>query len=371
MGTTFAEKQDPVRRPEDAKLCLRRFRIMCTTLLEIVEQNQSPHLTRHVLRCGQVGTSIYRTETLPGYYSGDSSVKNLTAFSFTYRSSIMKINLQYTFVAALLVAIISFGNSGGRAAVAGQGNTGAPGDAAATCISCHGNNSSIQVRVDIALTDTEGNAIERYVPGTTYRGSVTVSALQGNPAAYGFQAVALAAANGQNGSSINTFTAPSANTQISNARNGRQYVEQNRSSRDSIFRFEWTVPTNTSGPITFYACGNGVNGNGGTSGDNADCSTLQITESAVSVTTIGQDTELRVAPNPVQRQINLSVNGTLRGPFTAQLFDVAGKQWFNRQVTLSGGSQSLRFPAEQLPRGLYFLQLVNGREKATLRVIKQ
>lgn len=164
----------------------------------------------------------------------------------------MKLNFVYTSFAVLLIAIISMGNSGGRATVAGSGNTGAPGDAGSTCISCHGGSTDIEVGLDIAITDGDGNSIEKYVPGTVYNGSVTINPTMGAPAAYGFQIVAINAALNEDGESVNTFANPSANTQLATIANGRQYAEHNGpSGTDNVFTFEWTAPEANSGTVTF------------------------------------------------------------------------------------------------------------------------
>ena len=284
----------------------------------------------------------------------------------------MKTNYVYTLAIVCILAIVTMGNSGGRATVANSGNTGAPGDAGATCITCHGNSSNIEVSLDIAITDGDNNPIDKYVPGTTYQGSVTLNVLAGNPAAHGFQIVALAGALNENGESINTFANPSSNTQIATVSSGRQYAEHaGPSDTSNVFRFTWTAPEESTGPVTFYSYGNGVNLNGSTSGDNAACATLELLERPVSTANLGLETQLQVAPNPVGEQLNLSVSGSLQGNFTTRVFDVAGKQWLTRDVTLTGGDNRFTFPVQELPAGIYFLQLTNGAEAATLRVVKR
>lgn len=284
----------------------------------------------------------------------------------------MKNNYLYFIATVCLIAIISLGNSGGRATIADAGNCGAPGDAATTCITCHGNNPDIEVSLDIAITDGNGTPIDKYVPGTVYQGSVTINTIMGNPAASGFQIVALAGALNEDAPSVNTFENPSANTQIVTTSSGRQYAEHNGPSENSnVFQFTWTAPEENTGPVTFYSCGNGVNLNGSTGGDNAACSTLELVERSVSTANLSANTKLQVAPNPVADQLNLTVSGELRGTFTARVFAVSGKQFLAQPVTLTGGENHFVFPVQDLPTGIYFLQLTNGAEAATLRVVKR
>lgn len=284
----------------------------------------------------------------------------------------MKTNFLYTIFAVLIVAVIAMGSSGGRATAAGAGNTIAPGDAGSTCITCHGNNAAVEVSLDIAITDGDGNAIEKYVPGTIYNASVTINDLMGDPAAYGFQIVALNAALNEDGPGVNTFSDPAADVQLATIANGRQYAEHNGPNQtDNVFEFKWTAPEANSGTVTFYSCGNGVNLNGSTSGDNAACATLELLERPVSLTDLNLVADLSVAPNPIEESINLAVNSTLAGDFTARVFSASGQEVLQRTVTLNGGNNRFTFPAQDLTAGIYFLQLSNGRQGATLRVVKR
>lgn len=283
----------------------------------------------------------------------------------------MKLNYVYTLFAVFFVALLSLGNSGGRATSANAGSTNAPGDGT-NCITCHGNSSDIEVTLDIAMTDGDGNSIDRYVPGTVYNGVVSMEATAGTPAAWGFQIVALNAPQDQDGPSVNTFSNPASNVQIATITSGRQYAEHNGpSDTSSVFRFQWTAPEEGSGTVTFYSCGNGVNGNGGTSGDNAACASFEMTERPVSLADLSREATLTVAPNPVADQLNLSVASQLTGPYTAKLFDATGRQWLTQRVTLTGGTDRFSFPAGDVPTGVYFLQLTNGQRATTMRVVKR
>lgn len=284
----------------------------------------------------------------------------------------MKINVLYTLIAVCLFALVTTGSSGGRATAANAGNTGAPGDAGATCITCHGNNQAIEVALDISITDDDGNPIEKYVPGTIYNAAVTVDTITGVPGAYGFQIVALNAPLNQDGPGVNTFSDPAPDVRLATISNGRQYAEHNGPNRtDNVFEFRWTAPAEGSGAVTFYSCGNGVNDNGSTSGDNAACAAFEMQERPVSLLDLNVLADLAIAPNPVTDQINLTVASQLTGDFSARLFSASGQEMLQRTVTLNGGNNRFAFPAQNLTAGIYFLQLSNGRRAATLRVIKR
>lgn len=284
----------------------------------------------------------------------------------------MKINSLSLVVAVLFAALIALGNSGGRATAANSGNTGAPGDAGATCITCHGNDPTIEVSLDIAITDGDGTIVDNYEPGRLYQGSVTLNVLEGNPAAHGFQIVALDGEEGENGPSINTFADPADDVQITTISSGRQYAEHNGPNQDdNVFEFTWTAPEAGTGTVTFYSCGNGVNLNGSTGGDNAACGTLSLTERPVSTPDRSLAAELTVYPNPVDDVVNLRIDGSLTGVHTVRITSVAGQTVSERAVTLTGGSNQLSIPAYDLTPGAYYVQLTDGTRSAVVPFLRR
>ncbi len=284
----------------------------------------------------------------------------------------MKFNFTLGFFFLLFLAMAFMSSSGGRATAANSGNCGAPGDGATTCITCHGNSNAINVEIGLDFKDADGTTITNYVPGEVYDGSVTIKTLVGNPAAYGFQAVALAAALDENGDDVAGFSEPSGNAQIATvSSSGRQYVEHNGPSRDSVFTFKWTAPVNTDGPVSIYACGNGVNLNGGTSGDNAACTKLEFQQRPVSARNLSQDVQLTIAPNPVGDALNLLVASRLSGSFEATIYGMSGRQLLQRQVVLTSGQQQQTFGVAQLKPGVYVLRLANGRQATAIRFVKE
>ncbi len=283
----------------------------------------------------------------------------------------MKLNFTYGIFFLVLLAVAFLGNSGGRATAANSGNCGAPGDAATTCITCHGNNPDIQVEVGLDFKDADGTSITNYVPGEVYDGSVTIRTLMGNPAAFGFQAVALQAALNEDGEDVAGFADPSANAQIATISSGRQYIEHNRPSSDSVFTFKWTAPTDANGPVTVYACGNGVNLNGVTSGDNAACAQLELQQRPVSARDLSREVQLTVAPNPVGDELNLLVASSRSGSFATTVFDISGRQLFNRRIAITNGQQQQSFAVDHLQPGIYVLRLTDGQQATAVRFVKQ
>ena len=217
----------------------------------------------------------------------------------------MKKKLPQIYVLFVIaVAGLCLASSGGRATAANSGNTGAPGDDASTCVTCHGS-ASTTVQTGFTLLDDDGSAITAYVPGTVYRALVNVDFVSGDvPEAYGFQMVSLIDSDN---SDVASFANPDVNTTVAVAGStGRQYAEHAGPNRDaSVFEVEWTAPEAGSGPVTFYVGANGVNLNGTTGGDGASVISVNFTESDASSTGSELADGLSLFPNPVSNQLIL------------------------------------------------------------------
>lgn len=183
--------------------------------------------------------------------------------------------IQILFVCALGYFIFA-GNSNGRATVSNSGNTGAPGEN--TCGQCHsGGNYNASVTVQMFA---QGATVPttQFTPGNTYTVKVTVNNSLGSPGGYAFQLTALTVADN---SPLSGYSNLASNVKqktitVQNAFNGRTYLEHNGVTLNNVFQFNWTAPSTLNEAITFYASGNVVNGNGGTSGDATNSTSLTV-----------------------------------------------------------------------------------------------
>jgi hypothetical protein len=150
-------------------------------------------------------------------------------------------------------------NYSGGPANSGLDRTGGPLSGGNSCGQCHsGGGGSTSIAFE--LIDSNNVVVTSYIPGASYtvKHQVTSSSI-----IKGFQSVALLASNAQAG----TFTTVLSTQSHISPLAGKQYIEHVGSSSTGLFQFKWTAPAIGSGNVTFYSCGNGVNGNGGTSGD--------------------------------------------------------------------------------------------------------
>lgn len=283
----------------------------------------------------------------------------------------MKNTLIYTLFSLGLAFCLFQSSSSGRANAAGSGNTGAPGEAT-TCITCHGTNASVQVDLNIEIQNADGEIVTTYLPETTYNLKVSITPTMGEPAAYGFQMVSINAPVDEDGEAINTWANASDNASIIDLSFvERTYVEHDGPSSTNEFTVEWTAPSEGAGVVTFYACGNGVNFNGSTSGDNADCQKLEFSEGIVSSTATQADgIDIQLAPNPAHDFVQLLSKLETSGSYSIQIFTLSGQLMQEQFHNLPSGEQNTRLDISQLPSGTYILRLGNPREAAHLKLVK-
>jgi hypothetical protein len=284
----------------------------------------------------------------------------------------MKLKFIYTLFVLLSATVIFWGSSGGRADSAQQGNTGAPGDASSTCMNCH-NGGPLQVSLNINVLDASGSSIAStgYTPGETYDVEVSLDATAGTPAGYGFQLLALNGEEGENAPQATDWSNPESNVKISTVNStGRVYAEHNGVQNNNVFRVSWTAPT--EGPVTFYSCGNGINGNGATSGDGAGCNTLTIQENQASSTTTPLAlTELTLFPNPALSNLQLSLFSEYNEPATVVVTDMTGKQQLLQNLNLTNGENLFELDVQPLPAGHYFLNVQSAKGSLVKSFVKK
>ncbi len=281
----------------------------------------------------------------------------------------MKLKFTYTFLGCLFMAFLFLSNSSGRADTFNWGNTGAPGDETSngqprTCMTCHNSGTDFQVTLDIEiLSTTTGLAVTTYIPGDFYTCRVTINNVPGglDPAGYGFQIVNL---YDSDNSDVNLLANPDANVKLAFADNtGNWYAEHNGISTSNQFQMMWVGPPTGSGPVTFYSCGNGVNGNGMTSGDAAACSTLTLTEDGIIPTKeFANENNLSIFPNPVNDLLNIESKLSISGDYVVSIFNQLGQLVVSENRTIQQ-NEIFQIDATQFPSGVYSILLENEKTK--------
>jgi len=255
-------------------------------------------------------------------------------------------------VLSVVLCFTLMSNSGGRADVANQGATGAPGEITCGNSNCH-DDGNFNPEVIISITDDTGAEITEYVPNTTYNFTITNNAT--GASGYGFQMTAL----DENNVHSSTWEATSSNGQVS-ALSQRTYVEQDGTSAENTLSGTWTTDQET-GEVTFYAVSNAVNGNGSPSGDGTATTSLTIPSATSSNDNLLNDFSFSLSPNPVQDIISLNTSDILK---VIEVYDVFGKvvRTYTNQKQLN---------VSDLTSGNYYLRVGNSKDQfATKKFLK-
>lgn len=280
----------------------------------------------------------------------------------------------------ILGAVLLLGNKYGRASFSNIGNTGAPGDDAyangtpRTCSYCHAGNL-ITASLDITVFDSSLAPVTQYVPGQLYTARVKINATGTNLKGYGFQMIAL---RDMGNTDLDGFSDINPNNyKIATITNGRTYAEHDNVSDSSYFDVRWTAPPAGTGPITFYAAGNGVNkdnNSGSKDGSAANMLHLQEDTSGVSAsgTLLFGKIALSISPNPLTGDIPLLLTfSALKAvPYQIMVRDFSGNLVWNDTRRFSAGKVSLALPSGSWPSGIYNISLSASGVRQNVKVLK-
>jgi len=271
-----------------------------------------------------------------------------------------KIYIPILFIAAGFFAL---SNSSGAGTIQGADRTGSP-VGVGSCQTCHnGGSFDPSAVIEILSGDTP---VDKYEPGAEYTIRITTTAA-GSPTEYGFQAVALDAADDTAG----TFIEGTGYKTVAIA--GRNYVEQDAPGTSNVYNVTWTAPEMGSGDVTFYSSTIAANDNGASSGDNgAIAPAVTLQEDAGSSTgnaEIGK-MELTIMPNPVGSTMTYKAIGRDNGIYQLNITNAFGKIVATQTVNLVTGENQQSIDVSSLAKGVYILQISGKNYYAAERMLK-
>lgn len=280
----------------------------------------------------------------------------------------MKIRILYSLFALLALSILFFNASGGPAEVQGADRTMSPLSNNTSCATCH-NSGSFSPSISVQLLDGD-MATTNYEPGKTYTLSVAITGADA-ASEYGFQTVLL---YGNDDLNAGSFGTPATGIQVTPL-NERMYAEHSMPSTASVFTIDWTAPESGVGDIRIYAAGNAANGTGSIAGDNGTflSNPAVITEAGTSNV---QDRELtfdafRISPNPTRSGMMINLDNSRPGRYALKIFNAIGQQIHQEYLDLVQGTQSHWVELSDQSNGIYFLQLSDGQQLLTRKILKQ
>ena len=248
----------------------------------------------------------------------------------------------------------------------GVDRTGSP-IGSGSCSNCHlGGNFGTEVDVQLLK---DGETVRNYIPGETYTLRVEIATTI-PPNRYGFQAVALSGEDNVNGGSFGDSPSGTRLTDI----DGRTYFEHSTKLTSNRIEIDWIAPASGSGDIRFYASGNAVNNASGSGGDDPDMldQPLTISESTVSNTSnlLQLDIDWMLYPNPAQELVNVQVQLERSADYDLRIIDQQNRVLQLQSLSLRVGENQLQLDVNDLPGGIYYLQLYNNSGISTRKLVK-
>jgi hypothetical protein len=273
-------------------------------------------------------------------------------------------------------AALFLNNSGGRAATAGVGNTGAPGDSPVTCQGCHASGSFGPPTMKIELYDSANTTkLTSYRPGLVHVVRVTTTAT-GVPAAggYGFQLIDIRRSTATPAGGILATAQQTIGTNVKAttlAASSRTYAEhRGGKSATNVFNVRWRAPAAGAGVITFYAAGNAVDGTGGSDGDGAVNTSLEAAEGSVSTNDLADKIRFELSPNPVNDVLTMTVNSNSTHALRINVLNLAGQRVLTEQWQVGTGAFSKSLNLAHLTTGAYMVQVVDNQDVLAKKVLK-
>ena len=81
--------------------------------------------------------------------------------------------------------------------------------------------------------------------------------------------------------------------------------------------------------------------------------------------------DLVVIPNPVENLSSLSFNATTDGETSIVIYNIAGERVLSKMYYINKGNNTIALETDNLSQGMYFLQIGNGKETNSIKLIKK
>ena len=273
----------------------------------------------------------------------------------------------------LATILLFVNNATGPARAQQRGYTGAPGDQAATCVTCH-NGGTFAPTATLQVFDAAGTtAVTKYALGVEYTIRLTITATSGTPAAYGFQMIDIRKSDNSNVKGFLPKASQAADIGIDTiTTTSRVYAEHNARLTSNVINVKWKAPATDLGNIVFYAAGNAVNNAAGQSGDNGTPSVqFQLASPLTSsLNELAENISIEVSPNPTPSMVALRLESKVNKSVKIQIVDVTGRAILSENWGISVGTNQRSLDLNNFSKGVYMVQVVEGQNIVSKKVIK-
>ncbi len=273
----------------------------------------------------------------------------------------------------LATILVFVNNATGPVVRQQKGYTGAPGDQPNTCATCH-NTGTFAPTATIQVFDSLGTtAVTKYALGRQYTIRLTITAGTGTPMAYGFQMIDIRRKDSTNVKGFLPKTDQALNIGIDTiAATGRVYAEHNAKLTTNVINVKWKAPTTDLGNIIFYGAGNAVNSGGSSADDNGTTSVNVQLASPITagVNELADNINIVLSPNPTPSVVALQLDSKINKAVTIKIVDLIGRTVLSENWQISVGSNQRSVDLNPFNKGVYMVQIVEGKDIVSKKIIK-
>ncbi|MCW5906578.1 MAG: T9SS type A sorting domain-containing protein [Chitinophagales bacterium] len=225
--------------------------------------------------------------------------------------------------------------------------------------------NDLTINIGTGTPTTPLNSSFSYDGGTAYNIAFLPTAFTGR---YGFQIIALDAANNMAG----TFTVTNAATTAIKTAGNYKYMGHLNASSFKQWVFKWTAPPASTGDVTFYYAYNTADNDGSALGDVIYKGSVTISANPSSINDLSTKVaDLTVFPNPVSGEFGLSFNATETMDATAGLYNLNGELVNNMfDETINEGFYTRTFKVSNLAAGVYMVKISSGNASTVKKIFK-
>ena len=257
---------------------------------------------------------------------------------------------------------------------------------------CHASSATAGITVALEL-DSAGVPVTKYVGGKTYSVKITgTNTTSTSLPGFGFQISSIKDSTAQvTPTNEGTWGTPTGGLQYAAPQSGNfvlNIIEQSNTltattgggAQGSTYvrSISWTAPVASTGTISFWAALNAVNDNNNADeGDKWNVNHLVVDEedSAVvvpnGVTTLTENNNVRLYPNPVGNELNLQWANAQAGIYTVSVYNVSGQLVATQKTELNATANNLSLNSANWAAGIYILNLEAGNTRQVFKVVKQ
>jgi hypothetical protein len=272
----------------------------------------------------------------------------------------------------LTTILLFINNATGPINVQQTGYTGAPGDQANTCATCHntgtyGSSATLQVFDSLGTT-----LVTKYATGKQYTIRMTINVTSGTPTAYGFQMIDIRKSDNSNVKGFLPKSEQAANIGIDTLKStNRIYAEHNAKLTTNVINVKWKAPSTDLGNIVFYGAGNAVNSNFNFQGDNGTPSvSVQLASPTSRVNELAENVSIQLSPNPTPSMVSVQIDSKKSKAVKIQVIDLSGRTVVTENWNISVGNNQKSLDLNSFSKGAYMIQIVENQDIITKKIIK-